>query len=611
MDTAESPAPAERPPDARTRHYLSVESFQILASGRGSADITAELWRTERSRRLLMLVAVLDECDDDPKLLGPLPEAAHARLMIGTVQRTRNECLDSVLMHPQVGSWGAYALRRLRGFASHDDPLWIDFGLVHSLALVAAARAGLSWRTRLPVRQGTVLLPTLGVAHFDVDESAAVAQAQTDGGEIHLMVGDQRVDVPAEPVDAPGWWAMRRVRVGTEQILDVCLDDLDPYRDLADPVPPRRLAADELARWRRLIEDAWELLCRDHRDDAEAIAAGLRSIAPLASDGGSSTRSASTGEAFGGIMLSEPPDAVTMAVTLVHEYQHTKLGALMHLVKLSREDGHLFRAPWRDDPRPLSGLLHGIVAFVGIAAFFRRQSMSNVDSEAMTLEYAYARIQVDEALQAARFAPGLTDAGVTLIEALIARCGRWMEEPVAVEATRLAQLMADSHRLIWLLRHRHYASEAIVRLANAWLDRNPPGVSPLGTVTPEEATVWPHRLPYLARRWVLPSRETRNVADREVDRAEDALIAGEYDAARDAFAKLIATGLDGPDEVEQVRAWAGLGLAVRRCNGHDSALTTRPDLVHRTYEALVAMGHRPDPVELDAWLSTPAPAHAG
>src|SRR6476620_11937585 len=133
MDVIEFGADHTRSPELLARHYLSAQSFDVVASGRGSPEITAELWQTERSRRLLLLLAVLGECEDDGELLGPLPNVEHARRMIGDVQRTRPECLDSVLMHPQVGSWGAYALRRLRGGAFHDDPLWIDFGVLHAI----------------------------------------------------------------------------------------------------------------------------------------------------------------------------------------------------------------------------------------------------------------------------------------------------------------------------------------------------------------------------------------------------------------------------------------------------------------------------------------------
>jgi HEXXH motif-containing protein len=73
-------------------------------------------------------------------------------------------------------------------------------------------------------------------------------------------------------------------------------------------------------------------------------------------------------------MVSEPPDPATPAVSLVHEFQHIKLGALMHLISLvTGDDGTPYYAPWRDDPSPLGGFLQGVCAFFGIAEFWRRR----------------------------------------------------------------------------------------------------------------------------------------------------------------------------------------------------------------------------------------------
>jgi HEXXH motif-containing protein len=556
----------------------------------------------------LLIAAILAECDDQPELLGPLAGAESARTILGAAQRTRAEALDGVLMHPQVGSWGAYVLRRRRGGADSDEPLWIDFGVLHAVALVAATRAGLPWQTRLPVRAGELLLPTLGVARFDPRERHGVVQATTANGRIELSVGEQHLVVPNDPADAPGWWANCRVRTGDDLVLDAFLDDIDAYRDLADPIPARRMSLTERSRWMDLLGEAWELLCRDHRDDAEGIAAGVRSIVPLATEPGWATRSASTGEAFGAVMLSEPPDAVTMAVTLVHEFQHIKLGALMHLVPLSHDDGQLYHAPWRDDPRPLGGFIHGIFAFAGIAAFFRRRSAvaSDPDLPLMAFEYAYTRRQVTDALQTVRGATGLTDAGNMLIGGLIDRCTPWLAEPLPSDLVRLADLVADGHLIVWRLRHQRHASDDVVRLAKAWRDHERPDVLPMWTLEPDAEMVWPHRLPALARRRTLagaePAPDAPATPGSPVDAAEDDLIAGRHQVALEAFTSAIVSGLTADDEV---RGWAGLALAAIAAGESPAglALDLRPGLVRDIYTELVKGGTRADPLRLAAWLA--------
>lgn len=49
--------------------------------------------------------------------------------------------------------------------------------------------------------------------------------------------------------------------------------------------------------------------------------------------------------------------------TLVHEFQHIMLGGVLHVAPVhcavQRQRSY---APWRDDPRPLGGLLQGVYA---------------------------------------------------------------------------------------------------------------------------------------------------------------------------------------------------------------------------------------------------------
>ena len=63
-----------------------------------------------------------------------------------------------------------------------------------------------------------------------------------------------------------------------------------------------------------------------------------------------------------------------LASVLVHECQHAKLNAVLDLIPLSRPDQARYYAPWREDPRPLGGLLHGAYAYLGVSDFWRVQS---------------------------------------------------------------------------------------------------------------------------------------------------------------------------------------------------------------------------------------------
>lgn len=73
---------------------------------------------------------------------------------------------------------------------------------------------------------------------------------------------------------------------------------------------------------------------------------------------------------------SGPVDALDLADSLIHEYRHQKLYLLEREVRLVVDDTRRVRSPWRDDPRPPSGLLHACFVFVELRAFWRWARMT-------------------------------------------------------------------------------------------------------------------------------------------------------------------------------------------------------------------------------------------
>jgi HEXXH motif-containing protein len=583
-------------------HRLAQSDFDALCAGLGDRAVVGALWRTQRSRRLLLLNAVVEAAEAQPSLLGPLPPATVAWQILAEAEMVAPRHFSAVLMHPQVGSWAAYTLRRHRGGADSDAPLWTDFGGLHAIALVAAAGAGLTWRTRIPARAGHVMLPDLGMAVFADAAGFDHVEAHTDGGGIVLRHGGREVAVPREAAgEIPGWWRLRRLRVGDDPELAVSLDDLDPFRDLADPVPPHRLDDAALARWQRLLADAWAILRRDHGEVAAPLAEAVVSLVPLPAGDGRETRSASTGEAFGSVLVSPPSDAVTLAVSLVHEFQHIKLGAMMHLGPLTVEpDERRHYAPWRDDPRPLAGLVQGVYAFVGIAAFWRehRRVATGVDARLADFEYAYARAQADEALRALSASGGLTRWGQRLVEGLAGRVRPWLAEPLPSEAIRLARVVMACHRAGWRVRHTQPPPTAVEALADAWCDgRTIVAQGPGSTVVPHPQQRWSQGILALARRRIAAQGNAVTDGSRpgDLDGAELALIRGDADGAREGYRARVAVD---PDDLD---GWAGLAAAAggtgRTC------LPDRPELVRAVYLAIAARRPAPDPIGLAGWIT--------
>jgi len=233
---------------------------------------------------------------------------------------------------------------------------------------------------------------------------------------------------------------------------------------LLDRWGPGELAADlgvaeelDVPLWRARIAEGWDLLARHHREVAEELAATVTVLTPLREchDG---LRSATADDAFGCVFLSLPEDARTVAVTLAHELQHTKLVALMDLFPMvDSGNGSRFYAPWREDPRPAAGLLHGIFAFAGVTAFWRRQrTLERTPAWTLHAHVEFSRWRTG-ALDAARTllrSDQLTPVGRTFVTAIEDILDQWGTEPVLGEATAIAARLAREHHTRWRAAHR-------------------------------------------------------------------------------------------------------------------------------------------------------------
>lgn len=584
-------------------HRIPAAQLAELNSGGGSVPTIRTLWAGQRSRRLLLLDAVRRAATGAPDRMGPLPAATEAWEVLRAVE---GPDATDLLLHPQVGSWAAYVVRRSRDRARSEAPFWIDAGVLHTIALIAAARAGVSWRTRLPARHCRVMLPAAGMATFPELRRWDTVEAACDDGVIRLRAAGRELLVPDGPApEAPGWWPLRRIRCGAGPRLSVLLDDIDPFRELADPVGPQRLDAGAVARWTELLDGAWAVLCRDHTATAEALAAGVVSVVPLPDDRTGITRSASTGEAFGSVMISPPSDAVDLAVTLVHEFQHIKLGGLIHLTALTGSHrGPLGYAPWRDDPRPLPGLVQGVYAFFGIADFWRIRRLVTDGRQRTVADFAfrYARDQVRTALRTLSTADGLTGAGRRLVDGLAGRVRGWPDEPVDPPAATVASRLCAVHRLEWRIRHVAPDPGVIRRLAESW-PATPP-VDP-GAVPPVDPGAVPRSIrPHPRQRWSTGWQAAAwgHLTGRADARGslDLAVLTGNDAAARAAALDGIAAGPADP------HAWAALAATA----APGSVLTTGPELVYALHAALHRRGAAAGPLTVAAWLDRASPVGA-
>jgi uncharacterized protein len=426
------------------RHTVPEKVFLGLATGGGGAYAVDQLKAAQYSKRVLLLRAVRDAARREGAV--PARRARQAYALLAEIQRDHREAVDDIIRYPTVGAWA-------RNTLAADG----DSGGLASLAAAAVVRTRHPRAIEVRVRQGAAILPSLGRALLPGARETRDAIVRTVRGRSEITTGGARVTIPADTQgDAPGWEGLRRLDAEYHGLaLHLLLDDCDPYRRLPGQTASARLDIDEVERWRALLRRAWRLLVRWHWETAGEIASAVRVLTPIQADGPYHA-SATVPMAFGAVAMSLPPDDHSLAVGLAHETQHAKLGALNDIVPLTLpDDGSRFYAPWRADPRPASGLLHGIYAHLGVAGYWRVQRAHERGEDAMRghTQFALWRDACAVALRSLAASGRLTAAGERFAGVMDATIRAWRREPVPVAALDAARAMADRHRARWQAAH--------------------------------------------------------------------------------------------------------------------------------------------------------------
>lgn len=208
---------------------------------------------------------------------------------------------------------------------------------------------------------------------------------------------------------------MRRL---TAPGFSVALDDTDPYRDCHQWPAADRLTDTEVADWQQHFAAAWQEINRDFPAYAPAIRAGLNVLMPMSPAPPGRDVSAAARQAFGAIGTALPADATTLALLIMHEFQHVKLGAVLDLYDLyDPSDDRLYHAPWREDMRPLEGLLQGTYAHLAVSRYWRtrQQVTAGAEAEAAGKRFRLWDRHTKQAIETLASSGSLTDLGVRFV----------------------------------------------------------------------------------------------------------------------------------------------------------------------------------------------------
>jgi uncharacterized protein len=450
ISTRRPPGPGGRGP--APAHVLGRQELQALAAGLGGADAVTQLMEAQRSLARGLLGAVYRAATDSPAV----PAAAKTGLrgawsLLAALDRQHPEALATTLRHPYLRVWAVRCLEQLgtAGAGDHEGaggwPLAANLGHLGAVAASAAVRAGAGAGVSVPVVNAAVHLPGLGCLVLGPDQAGWPDESEPETASVNVIsnavvvrVGDAcwtldlaglRAAVPYATATAGNtrsadWQPVRVLRAPG---ISVLLEDIDPFRDCYEWRAAPRLTEAEFGRWQHDFHEAWQEIRTHHAPYAPALAAGLTTLMPLDPAQHDRDVSAAARQAFGAVAAARPANPGTLALLLLHEFQHVKLGAILDLYDLCDPadshffhapwgDDHLFHAPWREDKHGVESLLQGAYAHLAVTSFWRaRQRVSGASGEVAGQRAALCQEHTREAIETLANSGSLTPLGAEFV----------------------------------------------------------------------------------------------------------------------------------------------------------------------------------------------------
>jgi uncharacterized protein len=428
---------AEEAARRRPGHTMPQDHFDALAAGYGDAASVSHLNAAQRSVRRALLRLVHDRASQDAG--GTF---AGGWNLLTRMDNSSPGVVDEVLAHPYVRAWAERCLRS-------PGAMRADAGHLASIAAAAAIRSGTLAELDVPVTDGYVHLPTLGRLRVGDTVTATLAARGEGDFEVRAASGKWHIEPGTKKEANQDWQPVRELRAGG---FAVRLEDTDSYRDCHQWPVAGRLTADEAAGWQAQFEEAWRLIEQAYPRYAPGVAAGLTTLLPLANDVAGREISAAARQAFGAVAAALPASGADLALLIIHEFQHVKLGALTDMFDLcDRADQRVFFAPWREDPRPLGALLQGTYAHIAVTDYWRvrRNMETGPDALASAELFARWRMMTAQAIETLAGSGALTPLGARFVDGMRATVEPWLGERVPDAAAAAAERWAAGRREAW------------------------------------------------------------------------------------------------------------------------------------------------------------------
>jgi HEXXH motif-containing protein len=574
---------------ARRYHGLIDSDLAALASGNFTAELVSRLQSAVFSRNALLTedlrrgvrASQADEVSD---------VIESAVRVLAAVQAHSPGVVRKLLISPHFGLWVADALIRFRSESRPDGSPAVaprELGHIASFAVAAGLMTSHHFQIQVPVQDGAIVIPLVG--RVSVPCTADWAEIRLDEHGLRVLqdddAGGRSLAAPRNLLsDRSAWTETHRLTSTSGGLsLDLTLEDSDPCLSRLS-LMPTAVAEGERDEWQRCLSRAWQIIVHRHGEVACALAGSLSALVPLRAPENGGSVSAASGWAWGAIALSLPPDPVAFAETMIHEFRHLALGAAEDIYALTAGDGNsLYYSPWRDDPRPLSGLLQGCYAFCGVGAFWRRERHLGTASQRRRAELVFAlrRNQVHRAIEVLASSELLTDTGKAIVDAIGAQVTGWRSDCVSEQAASRACEISALHEMRWRIANLVPDQDVVDDLARKWLSDRV--VKPDHAYLRSAVVASPHQRLYDGSRLLeqaLTDPDTVPQLWPRLTAGDRHLLQGHSRTAFDAYLHQLREGRDP-------NAWIGLTLSLRRI-GFAEAGCARPEHA----ELLVAVAER-------------------
>lgn len=298
------------------------------------------------------------------------------------LQATRelpSEAKIALFTHPTLSRWSENVIDALSRFRHESTPLPVSIISQDYMRLVAGASLAAGADRSFTFLSGTVL-PHIGVELIGGDEGLTCEVAVLNN---HLRIRSHKSDIHLPLQRCRD--GLFHASVGTGVIPSFTCGGFNIHIDIVDPtfkdgwIPDAqfpggiRLAAaahEDLPEWSNALSAAAMVVEKILPETATMIGRLIKSFVPLVSSIPERAFSISDSRYPGAIMatIDGPP---VLAETIVHEFRHNLLHQLEHSHPLYLQDSPTearFYSPWRNDPRPLHGLLHALFVFIDVCA---------------------------------------------------------------------------------------------------------------------------------------------------------------------------------------------------------------------------------------------------